>query len=67
MAPVVIDEIRLIGSRCGPFEPALEMLTDGRVRVDAMISAEYPLEKAVEAFEHAERPDTLNGVVDVQR
>lgn len=67
MAPVVIDEIRLIGSRCGPFEPALEMLTDGRVRVDAMISAEYPLEKAVEAFEHAERPDTLKVLFDVQR
>lgn len=65
MAPVVIDEIRLIGSRCGPFPPALKMLTDGRVQVDSMISAEYPLEKAVAAFEHAERPDTLKVLFDV--
>ena len=65
MAPVVIDEIRLIGSRCGPFEPALELLRSGQVQVESMISAVYPLEEATRAFEHAERADTLKVLFDV--
>ncbi len=64
-APIVIDEIRLLGSRCGPFEPALKLLQSGQVQVDSMISAVYPLEDAVDAFEHAERPDTLKVLFNV--
>ncbi len=65
MAPIVIDETRIIGSRCGPFAPALEMIADGRVQVDSMISATYPLEEAVAAFEHAERSDALKVLLNV--
>ena len=65
MAPVVIDEIQLIGSRCGPFAPALEMLTTGKVRVDEMISGEYSLEEAAVAFEHAIQPDALKVLFNV--
>ena len=64
-APVVIDEIQLLGSRCGPFEPALRLLESGQVKVDSMISAVYPLEDAISAFDHAERPDTLKVLFDV--
>lgn len=52
-APVVVNELTLVGSRCGPFEPALRLLAEGAVRVDEMISAVYPLSQAPEALRHA--------------
>ena len=65
LAPVVIDEVRVLGSRCGPFAPALQMIADGRVQVDSLISAQYPLEEAVSAFAHAECPDALKVLLNV--
>ncbi len=50
LAPLVIDEIRVIGSRCGPFPKAIAALLDRRVDVLPLIEAEYPLNKAEEAF-----------------
>ena len=58
-APIVIDEISIVGSRCGPFEPALRLLEQNLVDVESMISAEYPLERGVEAFELAAMPGML--------
>ncbi len=52
-APVVVNEVTLVGSRCGPFEPALRLLAEGAVRVDEMISAVYPLSRAAEALRRA--------------
>jgi threonine dehydrogenase-like Zn-dependent dehydrogenase len=56
LAPLVIDEIRLIGSRCGPFPPALRALESGAVDVRPLIQAEYSLEDGVEAFRVAAGP-----------
>jgi alcohol dehydrogenase len=53
MAPVIVDEITLVGSRCGPFPRALELLEQGKIDVRSMISGEMPLEKAPEAFARA--------------
>jgi threonine dehydrogenase-like Zn-dependent dehydrogenase len=58
-APVIVNEIRLVGSRCGRFEPALELLSRGAVRVADMIQATYPLARAPEALEYAGRRGTL--------
>ncbi len=55
LAPVVIDEVTIVGSRCGRFEPALEALRDGRIPVGRLVEGSYPLERGVEAFEHARR------------
>lgn len=55
----VVDEITLIGSRCGPFAPAIELLRTHRVDVRSMIHATYPLSDALAAFEHASRPGVL--------
>jgi len=52
-APAIVNEITLIGSRCGRFEPAIRLLSSGRVRVDRFIASEYPLERAAEAFRRA--------------
>ena len=64
LAPLVVDEVRLVGSRCGPFAPALAALADGSVRVESMIEARYPLEEGVRAFEHAGRRGTLKVLID---
>ena len=59
LAPVVINEINIVGSRCGPFEPALKALSEGSAQVSELISAVYPLDRALEAFETAAEPDNL--------
>ncbi len=53
LAPVVIDELKVIGSRCGPFPKAIEALVNRQVDVLPLIEAEYPLEEAEEAFRRA--------------
>ena len=65
LAPIVIDEIRVIGSRCGPFDEALRLLAEGAVRVKPLIDARYPLVRGVEAFEFAARPGVLKTLIDV--
>ncbi len=55
LAPVVIDEIHLIGSRCGPFPRAIAALADGSIDVAPLIEAEFPLAEADAAFEAAGR------------
>jgi alcohol dehydrogenase len=52
-APAIVNEITLVGSRCGRFEPALRLLASGKVRVGGMISEEFPLNDAPRAFERA--------------
>jgi len=54
-APLVIDEITVVGSRCGPFEPALSLLAQGTVRVLPFLSAVYPLASGEAAFRAARR------------
>ena len=58
-APIIVNEITLIGSRCGRFEPALRMLASGKVRVADMISDELPLSQAPRAFEEAAKRGVL--------
>ena len=62
---VVVDEIRVIGSRCGPFPAALRLLASRRVDVQSLIAARYPLDEALTAFEHAARPGMLKVLLDI--
>ena len=52
-APVIVNEITLVGSRCGRFEPALELLRRGAIDVESMISDQMSLSRAVDAFGRA--------------
>jgi threonine dehydrogenase-like Zn-dependent dehydrogenase len=63
MSSLVVDEITLIGSRCGPFAPALCLLQERSVDVRGLVDATYPLDDAVTAFEHAQRPGALKILV----
>ncbi len=63
-APLIVNEITLVGSRCGRFEPALRLLASGKVRVAEMIAGRMPLQEAPKAFEQAGRKGTLKILLD---
>ncbi len=56
---VVVDEITIVGSRCGKFEPALEMMAAEEISFESLITAEFPMEQAVEAMEKAREKGSL--------
>lgn len=56
---IVVDEIEVVGSRCGPFEPALEGLADRIVDPTVLVEDTYALEDGIAAFEHAGRRGAL--------
>jgi threonine dehydrogenase-like Zn-dependent dehydrogenase len=58
-APVVVDEISIVGSRCGRFGPALELLERDAVDVESLIRDVLPLSQGVSALERAARPGVL--------
>jgi threonine dehydrogenase-like Zn-dependent dehydrogenase len=64
LSPLVIDEIRLLGSRCGPFPPALAALGSGEVEVGALVSERVPLAHADDALRLARQPGTLKVLID---
>ncbi|MBE3561563.1 MAG: zinc-binding dehydrogenase, partial [Ktedonobacteraceae bacterium] len=65
LAPIVIDEIRVQGSRCGPFAPALRALSQRHVDVRPLISASYPLDEGITAFERAAQKGVLKVLIRV--
>jgi alcohol dehydrogenase len=58
-ALVIVNELTLVGSRCGRFEPAMKLLRTGKVRVDEMISEVLPLSAAPQAFARAAEKGVL--------
>jgi threonine dehydrogenase-like Zn-dependent dehydrogenase len=60
---LVVDEVSIVGSRCGPFEPALRMLESGQVRVEEMIHARYSLDDAVQALDLASQKGVLKVLI----
>jgi alcohol dehydrogenase len=63
-APVIVNEITLIGSRCGRFEPALHLLDHDMINVEDMISARMRLNQAPEAFAQAARKGCMKVLMD---
>ena len=57
--PLVVNEISVVGSRCGRFAPALDLLKSGAIDVESLISDEFPLSAGVQAMEHAAKPGVL--------
>jgi threonine dehydrogenase-like Zn-dependent dehydrogenase len=58
-ARVVVDEISIVGSRCGRFAPALDLLKRNAIDVDSLISEEYPLAKGIHAMKRARTKGVL--------
>lgn len=63
LAPIVIDEITVLGSRCGQFPPALRMLNSGVIDLRPLISGTYSIDSALEAFEKNKEKDTLKVLI----
>jgi threonine dehydrogenase-like Zn-dependent dehydrogenase len=61
---LVVNEVTLVGSRCGPFVPALGLLAEGRVNVASLVHARYSLGDGLRAFEEAARPGVLKVLLD---
>lgn len=59
LSPLVIHEINLLGSRCGPFPEAINALARQAVEVRSMISRTFAIEQALEAFEAASNPENI--------
>ena len=62
---LVVDEITVVGSRCGPFDKALDLLSQDKVDVTSLIETCYPLDEGLAAFAHAQRRGTLKVLLNM--
>jgi len=65
LTSIVIDEIRIKSSRCGPFAPAIRALSQRTVDVQPLISARYSLDEGLAAFQYAAQNGVLKVLVKV--
>jgi threonine dehydrogenase-like Zn-dependent dehydrogenase len=63
---LVVDEITLLGSRCGAFAPALELLRREYVTVHHLITRTFPLEQGLEAFEYLDHTSALKVLLEMR-
>jgi threonine dehydrogenase-like Zn-dependent dehydrogenase len=66
LASFVVDEITLLGSRCGPFTPAMNLLEKGIIDPTSLISGSYGLSKSIEAFDEASKSGVLKVLLRMQ-
>lgn len=64
LAPFVVDEITIVGSRCGPFAPALELLACGKIDPVPLIETRCPLASGVEAMQAAARSGAMKVLLE---
>ena len=66
LAPIVVNELTVVGSRCGQFKDGLQMLESyPDMPVERLITARYPVEQAAEAFDRATQPDALKVLLEI--
>jgi alcohol dehydrogenase len=65
LTAIVVDEVQVLGSRCGPFAPALRLLRQGLVDVAPLIQARYPLEGGIQALEKAAVKGSLKVLIEM--
>ncbi len=63
LSSLVVDEITLVGSRCGPFSPAIQLLMSGRIQVTPLIQARFPLADGLVALYHAGQKGVLKVLI----
>ena len=67
LAPIVIDEITVLGSRCGQFPAALRLLQAERIDFSPLISARYKADEAIKAFEKNKEKDVLKVLIEFDK
>jgi threonine dehydrogenase-like Zn-dependent dehydrogenase len=65
-APIVIDELTIVGSRCGPFDVALDALERGQVDLSGMVSKRFDLSAGVEALDYARTPGVMKVLIEAR-
>jgi threonine dehydrogenase-like Zn-dependent dehydrogenase len=65
LAPVVVNELTIVGSRCGPFDVAIKALAEGRVPVERLIQRRFALEEGVHALEVAAQKGMLKVLLEI--
>jgi threonine dehydrogenase-like Zn-dependent dehydrogenase len=65
ISSIVVDEITLIGSRCGPFSKALKLLAENKIKVDNLIQARYSLDEGLAAFKYAQQRGVLKVLLEI--
>ena len=65
LAPAVVNELRLVGSRCGDMRRAVNALAAGTLDPSKLVEARYPLAEADQAFSHAARKGALKILIDI--
>jgi threonine dehydrogenase-like Zn-dependent dehydrogenase len=65
LAPIVINEVTIVGSRCGPFHEALEALARGEIDVSPLVSRRFALGDALAALAAAKAPQNIKVLIDV--
>jgi threonine dehydrogenase-like Zn-dependent dehydrogenase len=63
LAPIVVDEITVVGSRCGPMDEAVAMLARGQVETEPLVTAEFPLDEAPQALEAAAQAEAIKVLI----
>jgi threonine dehydrogenase-like Zn-dependent dehydrogenase len=66
LAPLVVNEVTVVGSRCGPFGDAIRALASRQVDVDALVSAVFPLRQGLAALEAAGRSENIKVLLDMR-
>ena len=65
MSKVAVDEIEIVGSRCGPFAPTLKMMEDNELALDRMIDEVYDFEDSLKAFEKSKESEILKVLLKI--
>lgn len=65
MSQVVVNELTIVGSRCGRFRPAIDLLVSGHLDLSPLISGRLPLEKGLQAFEEAAAPENMKVILQI--
>jgi alcohol dehydrogenase len=66
LAPIVVKELQVVGSRCGLFKNGLNALLTYDFPLEGLIKGRYPLDEAEAAFAHAARPEALKILIDME-
>ncbi len=62
---IVVDELTVIGSRCGPFEKAIALLEEDKIKVECLIQGRYSLKDGLNAFKHAQKRGKLKILLEM--
>jgi threonine dehydrogenase-like Zn-dependent dehydrogenase len=65
MSQVVVNEVTIVGSRCGRFGPAITLLASGQVELGPLISQRIPLAEGLRAFEAAAAPENMKVILQM--